>query len=133
LPSADYQRYDQAKRDFINATMRRESGAQIKKDEFENANKQYFPMPGDDPETLKQKKANRMEAIKGIAAGAGPSYKFPLKVGESGNLVPNVPGPKAGLDVQGSLENARKAIKEGKNPDAIKAKLRANGIDPAGL
>ena len=57
--SADAQKYDQAKRDFVNAVLRRESGAVISPSEFDNAEKQYFPQPGDDPQTIEQKRLNR--------------------------------------------------------------------------
>lgn len=90
LVSSDYQRYDQAQRDFVNATLRRESGAAIAQSEFENANKQYFPQPGDGPAVIRQKAINRAEAIKGFAAGAGPNWKPPFIFDESsGKLVRN--------------------------------------------
>ena len=75
LITDEYRMYDQAKRDFINATLRRESGAAIADSEFDNANKQYFPQPGDDAKTLAQKAANRKTAYTGISRAAGPSYK----------------------------------------------------------
>jgi hypothetical protein len=59
----------QAQRQFINSTLRRESGAAIGKDEFENAQKQYFPMPNDDDVTLAQKAQARATVIKGLANG----------------------------------------------------------------
>jgi hypothetical protein len=68
LQPEDRQQLDQAKRDFINAVLRRESGAAISASEFDNAEKQYFPQPGDKPETIKQKKANRDLATRGILA-----------------------------------------------------------------
>ena len=71
----EYQQLDQAQRDFINAALRRESGAAIASSEFENARKQYFPQPGDSPEVLKQKERNRQIAIEGIANAAAPSFK----------------------------------------------------------
>jgi len=77
LISDDYRQLDQAQRDFINATLRRESGAVISPEEFDNARKQYFPQPGDDPKTIEQKRANRETAITGISRAAGPSYKSP--------------------------------------------------------
>lgn len=73
--SSEYQQLEQARRNFINATLRRESGAVISDEEFKNANIQYFPQPGDKPEVLKQKAANRRAAIDGISRAAGPSYK----------------------------------------------------------
>ena len=89
LVSEAYQKYDQAQRDFVNAVLRRESGAVISDAEFANARKQYFPQPGDTPAILEQKRRNRHEAIKGFAAGAGPSYQPPMLFGDGGRLVTN--------------------------------------------
>lgn len=75
LVSEDYQKLDQAKRDFVNAVLRRESGAVISPEEFENANKQYFPQPGDTPATIKQKARNRALVIESMTRDAGPTYK----------------------------------------------------------
>jgi hypothetical protein len=60
------QKLDQAKRDFINAILRRESGAVISDQEFDNAEKQYFPQIGDDPGVVSQKSRNRKLAIEGV-------------------------------------------------------------------
>ncbi len=57
--SDEYKQIEQAQRDFINATLRRESGAAIAPSEFENAQLQYFPQPGDTAEVVKQKQRNR--------------------------------------------------------------------------
>lgn len=76
--SPEYQQAEQAQRDFINATLRRESGAAISPSEFENAQKQYFPQPGDKPPNLAQKARNRQTAIEGIRAAAGPAYTRPI-------------------------------------------------------
>ena len=67
--------YEQAKRDFINAILRQESGATIGADEFSNANKQYFPQVGDTPQVIEQKRRNRETVIKAleIISGAGAS------------------------------------------------------------
>lgn len=73
LATPEYQRFDQAKRDFINAQLRKESGAAISQGEFDSAERQYFPQPGDGPEVLAQKVRNRATAIaamKRTAAGA---------------------------------------------------------------
>ena len=67
----EFQRFDQARRDFVNAILRRESGAVISDQEFDNADKQYFPVPGDTPEVIEQKRRNRQTAIAGIRVGAG--------------------------------------------------------------
>jgi hypothetical protein len=63
-PNEKQQRVEQAQRDFINAVLRRESGAAISASEFENARKQYFPQPGDEkhPKVLEQKRRARQIA-----------------------------------------------------------------------
>lgn len=71
------QQVEQAQRDFINAILRRESGAVISPSEFDNARKQYFPQPGDKPEVIKQKAKNRETAINALARAAGSKYKLP--------------------------------------------------------
>lgn len=89
MQSSEYQKYDQASRDFINAVLRRESGAAISQSEFDNANRQYLPRPGDSKEVLAEKQRNRQEAIAGIAGGGGQSYRPPFTFGQNGELVPN--------------------------------------------
>jgi hypothetical protein len=69
------QKFNQAKRNFINAVLRRESGAVISPEEFENANQQYFPQPGDGDEVIAQKRKNREDAIAGFEIGSGPAAK----------------------------------------------------------
>jgi hypothetical protein len=73
----------QAQRNFINAVLRQESGAVIGPTEFINAQKQYFPQPGDDKDTLKQKSQNRERAISNFKTSAGPSVE-----GEFGRAAP---------------------------------------------
>lgn len=88
--SPERQKTIQAQRDFVNALLRRESGAAISQGEFENAQKQYFPQPGDGPEVLAQKRANRQTAIEGMMSGAGKGYKPPADyVGTKGPAYPN--------------------------------------------
>lgn len=63
LQSSERQQYEQAKRNFVNAVLRRESGAVISDQEFDNAEKQYFPQAGDAPEVVQQKAENRNTVI----------------------------------------------------------------------
>ncbi|MBY4730737.1 hypothetical protein K6V90_09355 [Cupriavidus pauculus] len=69
--SPQNQQLEQAQRDFVNATLRQESGAAISQSEFENAKRQYFPQPGDSAEVIAQKAANRKLAIEGFKRSAG--------------------------------------------------------------
>jgi hypothetical protein len=68
VASKAQQQVEQAQRDFINAVLRRESGAVISEPEFINARKQYFPSVGDSPEVIAQKRQNRREAERLILA-----------------------------------------------------------------
>lgn len=63
----------QAQRDFINAVLRKESGAVIAQSEFDNAAKQYFPQPGDSEAVIVQKARNRETALRGLVVAAGPA------------------------------------------------------------
>lgn len=62
VASPNQQKAEQAQRDFINAVLRRESGAVISEPEFENARKQYFPQVGDSDQVKVQKAQNRKRA-----------------------------------------------------------------------
>lgn len=79
------QQVEQAQRDFVNAVLRRESGAVISPVEFTNARLQYFPQPGDSPAVLRQKAANRQTAISGFKAEFGDAMapEFDRIVSES--------------------------------------------------
>ena len=72
LTPEDLARQEQAERNFINAVLRRESGANITPTEFSSYEKQYFPRPGDTPKVLEQKKQNRIDALAALQAEAGP-------------------------------------------------------------
>lgn len=89
ITSPDFQKYDQAKRDFVNAVLRRESGAAISQSEFDNAHKQYFPQPGDTSERIAEKRKNRQDAIAGVAGGGGQHYRPPFIFDQNGNMIPS--------------------------------------------
>lgn len=80
------QSFLQAERNFINAVLRRESGAVISQEEFRNARQQYIPQPGDSRQVLEQKKRNRETVRKSLVRDAGPSYKptAPSAIANSG-------------------------------------------------
>jgi len=76
LTSSLMQQIQQAERNFLNAKLRQESGAAIGADEFTNGQKQYFATPGDSPEVIKQKEANRKLVIQNMIRSAGPAYSL---------------------------------------------------------
>jgi hypothetical protein len=98
LVSNERQKFEQAKRDFINAQLRRESGAAISPTEFESADKQYFPVPGDKPEVIKQKEANRRAAIEALGREGGPSYRPKSNFAPDGGVRP-IASPASGRPI----------------------------------
>jgi len=83
IASENTKRQDQAERNFVNAVLRRESGAAISAAEFSNAEQQYFPRAGDQQSVLDQKKRNREQAMVGLKVAAGPAWeKVPLVGGK---------------------------------------------------
>lgn len=87
----------QAQRNFVNAILRVESGAAISDQEFNNAQRQYFPQPGDSKDVIEQKRQNRITAMRGMAREAGPLYRPPgdLMPQQAGQQAPSVPPPQA--------------------------------------
>lgn len=82
---ANNQQAEQAQRDFINAVLRRESGAVISQPEFDNARKQYFPQPGDSKQVLEQKRRNRLLAISGMEAEVPGGFRIGPSLAGSGD------------------------------------------------
>lgn len=95
--SPEQQQVEQAQRDWLNAVLRRESGAAIGASEFANGVKQYFPQPGDSPEVIAQKTKNRqlaarlmLEEVPESRRGASSAPVKPgsvMKFDASGNMV----------------------------------------------
>jgi hypothetical protein len=71
-PSSEQQQVDQARRNFITAVLRKESGAAISPAEFSNEEKKYFPQAGDTADVIAQKQAARNLAIQAMTVQAGP-------------------------------------------------------------
>lgn len=104
VASPKQQQVEQAQRDFVNAVLRRESGAAISSSEFDNARKQYFPQPGDSAPVLAQKTANRKLASEGVMSE--------VPKGQRGSIGPQ-PAP-GGLTVDHSAIDAELARRAGK-------------------
>lgn len=122
LVSGERQKYNQAKADFINAQLRRESGAAISPSEFANAEKQYFPVPGDKPENIRQKAANRRTAIEAMGREGGGSYKPKYNFDAAGVIQPYGSAPPAA---------ARPGVPAPPKPGQLIDGYRYKGGDPA--
>jgi len=61
----------QAQSDWVRAKLRKESGAVIGPQEMRDEIRTYFPMPGEDDETIRQKAASRKQAERQFEISAG--------------------------------------------------------------
>jgi hypothetical protein len=89
LKSDDRKSIEQAESDFVNALLRRESGAAISPAEFNSAQKQYFPQAGDSQAILEQKKLNRDTSLRAIQLEAQNVYGQQGQQGAAGADSPN--------------------------------------------
>jgi hypothetical protein len=69
--SSARQRAEQAKLNFIRASLRLESGAAISNSEYERQDRAFFPQTGDGPDVIAQKARARAELIEGFRIGSG--------------------------------------------------------------
>jgi hypothetical protein len=94
----DQQLYRQAQRAFTEARLRKESGAAISQQEYENDGRIYFAQPGDSPETIAQKQKARQAVLDGLKFSAGKAYsEF---YGESGGAPSGGGGGKDPLGIR---------------------------------
>lgn len=76
------QSYTQAQRAFTEARLRKDSGAAIPPQEFENDRKTYFAQPGDSQETLEQKRRARAAILASLGFESGQALGEFLGDGE---------------------------------------------------
>jgi hypothetical protein len=69
--SSEGQQYFQAAADWVRAKLRKESGATIPPEEMIQEIRTYFPMPGDSPRVIEQKRRARLQAEQGMKTMAG--------------------------------------------------------------
>lgn len=69
LTSDEFKKADNAGREFLQAILRKDTGAAITPEEMAQYGATYLPRPGDGPEIIAQKRAARSRAIQAIKAG----------------------------------------------------------------
>ncbi|HEX3058050.1 MAG TPA: hypothetical protein VHP62_01740 [Usitatibacter sp.] len=74
LQTGEQQAYRQAQRAFTEARLRKESGAAIPPQEFENDARMYFAQPGDTPQTIAQKQKARETLLAGMKFASGKAF-----------------------------------------------------------
>ena len=75
LSGSENQQYQASKDNWILAVLRKESGAAIGKEEYEKADRTYFPQVGDSPAVIKQKQQARLEAERGVMAAVPQGFQ----------------------------------------------------------
>lgn len=83
--TAEGQLYARAKEAFVNAALRRESGAAIRDDEFFRKEKELFGLPGETKEVVEAKRKARKVALEGMIKSSGNYYErtFPGMTADS--------------------------------------------------
>ena len=92
MASEEYQKYEQAKRNWITANLRKESGAVIGVEEMEQEEIKYFPQVGDSRDVIEQKARARKAAEESMikaSARTAEDIRSAAKIGSQ-------KGPKEG-------------------------------------
>lgn len=122
-------RQEQAERNFVNAVLRRESGASISDQEYENAEKQYFPRAGDTPEVVEQKRQNRLATMAGLENEAGESGMAVANRKSPGLRPPTSRGTSGSWGIS---ETATAKPGAAPTPEEIQKELARRGLKPGG-
>lgn len=93
MQSPEYQQAQQAGTEFLQAILRKDTGAAITPQETAEYGKVYLPRPGDSPAVLAQKQTSRTRALEALKAGMTPQAilaqeKALEKTGETASGVP---------------------------------------------
>lgn len=96
INSSGRQVADSAQDEFIAASLRQDSGAAIPPEELERQRRIYFPMPGDGPDVIEQKREARIRAIEGLKQSAGrleesAQARYDAMVGLTGTVTDDSP------------------------------------------
>lgn len=108
---SDLKSYENAKRNYVSAILRKESGAAIGKEEYEEADKKYFPQEGDSPENMAQKAALRAQDLAALRAEGGRAYDKISRI-QAPNISQNKQQSLVGK-MAGALENSASAQPSG--------------------
>jgi hypothetical protein len=74
ITSTEQQQYRQAQENWVRANLRKESGAVIGAEEMRDEIRNYFPVPGELPESIAQKQLARQVTQNAMKTAAGTSY-----------------------------------------------------------
>lgn len=105
--SPEYQKGEQAGKEFLQAILRKDTGAAITKEETAEYGSVYLPQPGDKPELLEQKRQSRERAVAALKAGMPPQAILQMeKALQTGPGAPRPPVPRGGPAVPPAVPRA---------------------------
>lgn len=104
MKSPEYQQAEQAGKEFLQAILRKDTGAAITAGETSEYGSVYLPRPGDSPELLAQKKSSRARALEALKAGMTPQAILAQEKAVANSTTPETPSkakPKAPVTIDG--------------------------------
>lgn len=109
MKSPEFQQAEQAGKEFLQAILRKDTGAAITKPETEEYGTVYLPRPGDSPQVLAQKKISRFRAVEAMKAGMPPQAILAMEkaLSNTQQAQPAQPGLPAGVSEDDILETMR--------------------------
>lgn len=125
--------------DMLDAALWLSTGAAYNKEQLRNLSKAYFPQPGDDPKTLKDKNGKLNNLIQSARTRASMGLTTPggeEAIGEvtSGRATQGAATPlPAGLTPEGVRSQARTLIKQGVPRAKVLERLMKYGVSTEGL
>lgn len=133
ITSEEFKKAEQSGREFLQAILRKDTGAAITADEEQQYGKTYLPRPGDTPEVMAQKRQSRQRALDAIKAGMPPAAILAQEKALQQQAQPPQEAPQVQVDTSGVLDKARAAIAAGAPREAVIKRLQDAGIDTGGL
>lgn len=127
LLNENRKKQNQAEDNFLNAVLRRESGAAISDSERESGSKQYFNRSGDSAEVKLQKAQNRAQAVLGLKTESGRAW----------DQIPQAPTPQVANNQGGGpslgsvLRPPQANASPGPKPGVVENGYRFKGGNPA--
>lgn len=125
----DVKMFNQIKRDFVSAVLRKESGASIADTERSEKEQEFFPQPGDGADVLARKAQARANAIAALEAEAGNALAQVQErrgimdfVAQGKEYKSRAPAPAAGNDGGGDVQKASRAQAVAQKALATKSK-----------
>jgi hypothetical protein len=75
MNSNEWQQHQRAARESLSAILRKDTGAAVSDEEFALYYPTYFPVPGDGPEVVLQKKQARLRAAQGLRGASSRAFE----------------------------------------------------------